>query len=259
MIKLQNLTPDVYSSQSRDFQLLERLFDIVLNYVKTNSDNLYTLPLSDNTDEHLIDLMTLTLGFKSRHHYNIKQLTSLCSAFCEALKNKGTLYSIQMAGNALLNSEGVRENLWVEYHINDDGTINHTQLDIFVPQDLSDLNLLKDLLIYILPAGVSVNIIRELKLDTKATTKFTTRHDVAIYDNTNSKWDNKISSEFSDVEDRTTSIVAKPDEPGLTNNSAKATPGNITNVTVIQPEAITSNRNPGTAITDSTINEESEE
>ena len=72
MIKLQNLTPDVYSSQSRDFQLLERLFDIVLNYVKTNSDNLYTLPLSDNTDEHLIDLMTLTLGFKSRHHYNIK-------------------------------------------------------------------------------------------------------------------------------------------------------------------------------------------
>ena len=109
MIKLRNLTPEVYSKQSRDFQFIERLFDVVLNSVKTNSESLYNLPLNDNTDERLIELMTLTLGFKSRHNYNVKQLTALCSAFCEVLKNKGTIYSITAAGNALLNSEGIHD------------------------------------------------------------------------------------------------------------------------------------------------------
>ena len=40
MIKLQELTPSVYYEQSRDFQFIGRLYDIVLNYIKTNADNL---------------------------------------------------------------------------------------------------------------------------------------------------------------------------------------------------------------------------
>ena len=42
MIKLQELTPSVSYEQSRDFQFIWRLYAIVLNYVKTNADNLYT-------------------------------------------------------------------------------------------------------------------------------------------------------------------------------------------------------------------------
>ena len=38
MIKLQDMTPDVYYNQSRDFQFIGRLYDIVLNSVKTNAD-----------------------------------------------------------------------------------------------------------------------------------------------------------------------------------------------------------------------------
>ena len=38
MIKLQDYTPDIYYSESRDFQFIGRLFDLVLNYVKTNVD-----------------------------------------------------------------------------------------------------------------------------------------------------------------------------------------------------------------------------
>lgn len=232
MIKLRNLTPDVYSKQSRDFQFIERLFDVVLNSVKTNSESLYSLPLNDNTDERLIDLMTLTLGFKSRHNYNVKQLTALCSAFCEALKNKGTVYSIITAGNALLNSEGIHEEILVEYHLDTTtGKTIFTQLDIFVPQELSDTNLLKDLLVYILPAGVTVNLIRELKLNTAANTTLTTDDKVTIYDNNNEPWDG--SSTFADAKDTTTSVIPQITE-NLAEVSAKATPGFITNTTVIK-------------------------
>lgn len=181
MIKIQNLTPEIYSKQSRDFQFIERLFDIVLNSVKTNAENLYTLPLSANTDEQLIDLMALTLGFKSRHHYNVKQLTALCSAFYEVLRNKGTLYSLELAGNALLHSEGIPETLFVEPDLTNPNLIN-----IFIPQDLSDTNLLKDLLIYILPAGIGCNIIRELKTAKTAATNLSTTSKSTVYnaDNT---------------------------------------------------------------------------
>ena len=232
MIKLRNLTPEVYSKQSRDFQFIERLFDVVLNSVKTNSESLYNLPLNDNTDERLIELMTLTLGFKSRHNYNVKQLTALCSAFCEVLKNKGTIYSITAAGNALLNSEGIHDEIWVEYHLDTaSGKVLFNQLDIFVPQELSDTNLLKDLLIYILPAGVTINLIRELKLNTTAATKLTTDDKITIYNNDNTPWNG--GGQFKDINDTTTSVI-----PRITNNlaepTAKATPGFITNTTVIK-------------------------
>lgn len=231
MIKLQNLTPRVYSDQSRDFQLFERLFDVALNSVKTNSDNIYNLPINDNTDERLIDLMTLTLGFKSRHHYNVKQLTSLCSAFAEIVRNKGTLTSIELAGNALLTAEGIKDKIEVDYHL-DSGNYNYSIIDIYIPQDLSDVNLFRDLLTYVLPAGVSCNLIRELKLSPDAyITEVATKDTVIIYDNSNTAW---TSGNFNDVENNKTSI------PEITNalntKEPKATPGISTNVSVFKPQ-----------------------
>ena len=41
MIRLQDMTPSVYYDQSRDFQFIGRLFDVVLNSVKTNADMVY--------------------------------------------------------------------------------------------------------------------------------------------------------------------------------------------------------------------------
>ena len=53
MIKLRNLTPDVYYNESRDFQFIGRLFDVVLNSVKTEADLLYNVPLNDDSNEKM--------------------------------------------------------------------------------------------------------------------------------------------------------------------------------------------------------------
>lgn len=155
MIRLQDTTPSVYYNQSRDFQYIGRLFDIVLNSVKTNADLLYTIPISDNSDEKLLDLMTLTLGFKSKHNYNVKQLSALCSAFAYVIRNKGNIKSIITACNTLINAEGITKE--ADYSLSDDCTC----LRLFLPIELTDTNLLKDLLVYILPAGMECEIIRE--------------------------------------------------------------------------------------------------
>lgn len=168
MIKLQDMTPDVYYNQSRDFQYIGRLFDIVLNSVKTNADLIKECPLSMNSDERLIDLMTMTLGFKSKHNYNVKQLTALCSAFCEIIKNKGSLYSIELAARTLFSAESVKQDF--EYDINED----NTEIAIYVPEELTDLNLFRDLLTYILPAGMRCKLIRTALFARESTEIFKT-------------------------------------------------------------------------------------
>ena len=155
MIKLQELTPSVYYEQSRDFQFIGRLYDIVLNYIKTNADNLYTLPIGKNMDEKLLNLLAFTLGFQSKHHYNSKQLLAICSVLPLILKNKGSLNAILIAVNSILYAEGINQALDYEFKNNN--------LVLYLSPDLSDLTLLKDIMIYILPAGIGCDMIKEIQ------------------------------------------------------------------------------------------------
>lgn len=177
MIKLQEMTPEVYYRKSRDFQLIGRLYDLVLNYVKTNAELINTIPISQSdNDQRMIDLMTMTLGFKTRHHYNLKQLTALCSAFAEIIKIKGTRRAIELACEVLLRSEGLTKPEYI--NVDEEKCV----VEISIPKELSDLNLLTDLLDYILPAGMSCQIIRTTTESIPATTEVHFTPNI-IYDN----------------------------------------------------------------------------
>ena len=183
MIKLQELTPSVYYEQSRDFQFIGRLYDIVLNYVKTNADNLYTLPIGKNMDEKLLNLLAFTLGFQSKHHYNSKQLLAICSVLPLILKHKGSLNAILIAVNSILYAESINQALDYEFKDNN--------LVLYLSPDLSDLTLLKDIMIYILPAGIGCDMIKEIQSVNKIETILTTKDEVTVYKDIASKF-NKI-------------------------------------------------------------------
>ena len=183
MIKLQELTPSVYYEQSRDFQFIGRLYDIVLNYVKTNADNLYTLPIGKNMDEKLLNLLAFTLGFQSKHQYNSKQLLAICSVLPLILKHKGSLDAILIAVNSILYAEGINQALDYEFKDNN--------LVLYLSPDLSDLTLLKDIMIYILPAGIGCDMIKEIQSVNKIETVLITKDEVTVYKDVASKF-NKI-------------------------------------------------------------------
>jgi len=174
MIRLQDSTPSIYYTESRDFQFIGRLYDIVLNSIKTNADNLYNIPINENMDEKLLNLLSLTLGFQSKHHYNSKQLMALCSVLPEVLKSKGSLKAITTAVNALLQAEGIKQSL-------DHTIVPKKEIVLYLSQYLSDLNLLKDLLTYILPAGIGCSMVKELSARTNITTELTTEDVVNVY------------------------------------------------------------------------------
>ena len=166
MIKLQNYTPEVYYKESRDFQFIGRLFDLVLNAVKTDTDLLYNIPLSTNSDEKLLELLALTLGFKPKHQYNAKQLKAVCSVFSEITRNKGSIKALKIACEALFNSMDVSQAL--DYNFTEGK--GNTELNLYIPPDFEDITILNDLLTYVLPAGMSCNIIKELQIKTATNT-----------------------------------------------------------------------------------------
>ena len=175
MIKLQDYTPDIYYSESRDFQFIGRLYDLILNYSKTNADLLYSLPLSENSDDRFIELLALTLGFKVRHKYTAKHLRAICSCFSEILRNKGTIKAVLIACGAIFNSEGIDSD--VNYELD---TAAH-KLTVYLPPELTDTTLLADLCDYILPAGLSSTFVRLVIVNSKGITQIWTQDTFTLY------------------------------------------------------------------------------
>ena len=206
LIKFQDLTPEVYYKRSRDFQYIGRLFDLVLNNAKMNTDIISSLPLNPDMDPRLLDLLALTLGFKSKHEYNTKQLAALCSIFPFVLRNKGSKLAIETACNALLNAEGITKEASIE--------VSNQTVSIFLPSELSDLNLLKDLLNYILPAGMSCSLVQEATLVPPSSTTSVGYNDYVVnYTDT--------SKESKDLWDEVTSKSIILKQTGTNATSAK--------------------------------------
>ena len=174
MIKLQELTPAVYYEKSRDFQFIGRLYDIVLNYLKTNVETINALPIDKNIDTKLLTLLSLTLGFEAKHRYNSKQLLAVCSVLPRILRAKGSFNAILITVCAILTAEGIMQPL--DYHVETKQSIT-----LYLPQQLTDITLLNDLLDYILPAGISCLFVKEIAKTHPITTTLTMQDDITIY------------------------------------------------------------------------------
>ena len=220
MIKLQELTPSIYYEQSRDFQFIGRLYDIVLNYIKTNADNLYTLPIGKNMDEKLLNLLAFTLGFQSKHHYNSKQLLAICSVLPLILKHKGSLNAILIAVNSILYAEGINQALNYEFKNNN--------LVLYLSPDLSDLALLKDIMIYILPAGIGCDMIKEIQSVNKIETILNTNDEITVYKDVASKF-NKIINPRDDEEKIILASGRPAGNTGMLVNITSGQPSNSSN------------------------------
>ena len=191
MIKLQNNTPKVYYERSRDFQFIGRLYDVVLNSVKTNADIIsYGIPYSDFSPESFLELLARTLGFKPKHNYSRNQLLAICNIFSAVVKNKGNIKAVQLIGEAILKVEGVVGNILCLMTYDAENQKDLPVLRIIVPDKLAEIALFYDLLEYVVPAGCACDIVRgeiadpilvDTGIGTEDIVKFVARKDTESY------------------------------------------------------------------------------
>ena len=156
MIKSQNLVPNIYYNESRDFQLFGRIYDIIFNYAKTNIDLMENFPINNYTDSKLIELLARTLGFNNKLSYRNDDLNAICNVFITLMKNKGSLKAIESLVNTILNVSNINKKSKVTL----DETTSYPLVVINIPDVISnpEIKLLEDVLDYILPIGVCYNI-----------------------------------------------------------------------------------------------------
>lgn len=157
-MKVEKLLPEIYYRESRDFAYIGRLIEFALNYMKSAADCIDNDLRSEYENGNLIDLWIDTLGFDSKHVYTNRDLVILSSAFHELIQNKGSIQSIELAIRLILNAQGIK----VDLSDNDLCVFDaeKMELQVNIPDTITDVILIEDIFNYILPVGVIYKLIR---------------------------------------------------------------------------------------------------
>lgn len=155
IIRLERFTPNVYANNSRDFQLLCRTYDSIVNGVKFDIDTIPTLSSTKMCRESLLELLQTKLGFFTTKPIDNETLRYVLSAFPYLIKSKGTREAILQAIYVFLKIERI------DYNSSTSVVIDNTNYEILINFESTkklDYSILHEIFRYILPTGYIVKI-----------------------------------------------------------------------------------------------------
>ena len=165
VFRIQENVPDVYSRKSRDFQLLCNLFDYVNNGVKFDIDSIVDVTDTNLCSDRLLPYLQTKLGFFTNTYINSTSQRIILKAFPYLIKNKGSIKGIVQAIHVFLKTQGVDGEVSVQ-NINTETSIdskthlnilnNVFRIDIGICTRYLDVQILKEILRYIIPTGYTV-------------------------------------------------------------------------------------------------------
>ena len=152
MFRLQDNVPDIYVNESRDFQLLCRLYDCVNNGVKSDIDTIVNLNNPFKVNEKLLNLLALKVGFITDKYIESSLMRWIISTFPWALKYKGSIYGIKLAVNTIAKYENITQSPIV--------TVDSMQkiITINTYQLFKNTTALDEYLKYIVPTGYTYEV-----------------------------------------------------------------------------------------------------
>lgn len=160
-IKMRNSVPEIYNT-SRDFQVMERVFDIALNAMKFDIDSIVKMSDTDFADARTLGLLQTKLGFftKSQLTNDDDDLRLVLEAFPEMVKIKGSMDAIDIAVRTFLKVNNTSANYSIDYGsdkstVDDEDSMYHV-ITINMDSEYINTTLLTELLQYVLPTGYLV-------------------------------------------------------------------------------------------------------
>lgn len=156
-IRLQNMVPNAYIDDSRDFQLLCRLYDSIFNGIKFDTDTIKYINDSQLIRSNLLPLLQTKLGFFTTKQLDDRSLRYVLSVFSELVHYKGSLLAIKKLLNMCLKLNNIAGSYTINYSdtdtiVNGISVSAHTII-IGIDSIISNTDMLSELARYILPAG----------------------------------------------------------------------------------------------------------
>lgn len=163
IIRVENNVPTVYCNDSRDFQLLCRLYTAVVNSVKFDIDTMQYLTSTAQCKSNVLELLATKLGFLTNNEYEDDKLRYILQVFPDMVKKKGSLGAIKQCINTFLKIYNVRTNILIWYTSEATSVYNVAVDDHTIIVGLNEAlrggtGLLHDMLRFILPTGFGLYI-----------------------------------------------------------------------------------------------------
>ena len=156
LFKLEENVPDIYVEMSRDFQLLCRVYDILVNSNIITQSKIRQQLNIDQIDDKLLKLLAGRLGFSSDNYIPTEVMRSILLQFPFMIKNKGTKVGIEQAIRSVIKQTSKVNSVYVS-----DITIATGEIKVIVESDDAsavDMSYLSNVLKYVVPVGYTVNV-----------------------------------------------------------------------------------------------------
>lgn len=157
MLRYDEMVPDVYVQQSRDFQVLTRLFTIGLSNSKYFADKLKFQNSPKYIEDTLLILLQEKVGFYTSKNFSANELRNLLEVFYSLVRNKGSLSSIEQAIRLFFQIQNLNTNAYININ-NKNTTIDSYTIQIGIDSSIRDITLLTEILKYIIPTGYIISI-----------------------------------------------------------------------------------------------------
>ena len=161
-IRFQDMTPEVYTDESRDFQILCRLHDSIWNGVKFDAETIKYIIDSRNIQSGLLPLLQTKLGFLTDKRLNDNEIRYVLRVFPDLLRNKGSLLAIRKLLNMCLKLNDISGEFTISYSdkptIINGISINAHTIIVGIDTIIKNTEMINEIAKYILPAGFSFYI-----------------------------------------------------------------------------------------------------
>lgn len=168
MIRCQELVPDYYIEESRDFQALCRIYDLTFNSLKFNIDTMQSLTNTKLVKDSVLPLVGDKFGIYDKASYSNRELLE---ALPIAVKHKGSIHSVKILLNAYLDSMEIFDYA-MAYHSKDEksaeeiSSILHRDISPYTivivlstTPTMTNLNVLNEYLKMVVPCGMHIEYI----------------------------------------------------------------------------------------------------
>lgn len=160
MFRISEKVPEVYMKESRDFQILPRIDDLLFLGEHYDISTIQELNNPKKCRNSCLKYLAEKVGFYTDKYIPDNVLINIISAFRTALKNKGTDLGIQQAVIAILKAENSIDPPKIIYTRSDSSLQYYEQytINIYTPIKIINEVALREFLKYIIPAGYNYNI-----------------------------------------------------------------------------------------------------
>lgn len=160
MFRISEKVPEVYMKESRDFQILPRIDDLLFLGEHYDISTIQELNNPKKCRNSCLKYLAEKVGFYTDKYIPDNVLINIISAFRTALKNKGTDLGIQQAVIAILKAENSIDPPKIVYTRGNSSLQYYEQytINIYTPIKIINEVALREFLKYIIPAGYNYNI-----------------------------------------------------------------------------------------------------